>query len=93
LPTSVDLLEPSSPVLRAMARMSIEPQVRTHSIIGTDNHLLQEPGDGVVSIQSARHKGVISEEYVAANHEKVHRHPDATDEVLRILRLHIGELH
>jgi len=92
LPTSVDLLEPSSPVLRALAKMPIDPQVRTHSIIGTDNHLLQEPGDGVVTIESARHDGVLSEEFVAANHEKVHRHPDATDEMLRILRLHAAEL-
>ena len=91
-PTSVDILEPSSPLLAALAQMCVNPAVRTHSIIGTGGvELLGEPGDGVVSVSSARFAGAVSEVYVAAKHEKLHRDPASIAEMARILRQHASE--
>jgi pimeloyl-ACP methyl ester carboxylesterase len=92
-PTTIDLLEPSSPFLTALEQMPINPPVRLHSIIGTGgNEPFSEPGDGVVTVASARHAGVISEVFVPARHEKLHRHPVAIAELARILREHAAEL-
>jgi len=91
-PTSVDFLEPTSPYLHAFWQMPIAPQVRLHSIIGTGGISLSEPTDGVVTVESARHPNVQSEVYVPAVHEKLHRHPDSIQELLRILRLHAAEV-
>ena len=63
-----------------------------HSIIGTGGvELLGEPGDGVVSVSSARFVGTESEIYVAAKHEKLHRDPASIAEMGRILRQHASE--
>lgn len=88
-PTSVDLLEPSSPLLQGIAALRINPHVCLHSIIGTGGcATLKQPGDGTVSVASARHFGVKSERFVDARHEKVHNHPDTFAEMHRILREH-----
>src|SRR5207302_385393 len=88
-PTSVDLLEPTSPFLEALQEMPLKPCVHLHSIIGTGGtHLVGEETDSVVTVSSAKQCGVESEIYVPAKHEKVHRHPDSIAEVARILRLH-----
>ena len=88
-PTTVDLLEPDSPLLVALAEMPVAPCVRLHTIIGTGGTKpLHQPSDGVVSVASARHPGVESELWVPAKHEKLHRHPDSIAEMARILREH-----
>ena len=87
-PTTIDMLEPTSPFLAALQQMPLACSVHTHSIIGTGGSPLGGPGDGVVSVESARQAGVESEFYVPAKHEKLHRHPDSIAELLRILRLH-----
>ena len=88
-PTSVDLLEPTSPFLAALQVMPLKPCVHLHSIIGTGGaHLVGEENDGVVTVSSAKQCGVESEIYVPAKHEKVHRDPQAITELARILRLH-----
>ena len=91
-PTTIDLLDPESPFLQALAEMPINCATDLHSIVGTGGHSLTgEPGDGVVPVASARHCG-DSELFVPAKHEKLHRHPASIAEVARILRLHAAEV-
>ena len=88
-PTSVDLLEPTSPLLLGLQQTPYKPGVQLHSIIGTGGTaILREPGDGVVAVSSARICGVESELLVSAKHEKLHRDPASIAELARILRQH-----
>jgi pimeloyl-ACP methyl ester carboxylesterase len=90
IPTSVDMLEPDNPILRAMACLPKSPCVVTHSIVGTGGcSLFCEPSDGVVPVASARIAGVESELFVDAEHEVLHRDPETIHEVVRILRRHL----
>jgi hypothetical protein len=92
-PTSIDLLEPSNPLLQALARMPFSGCVRRHTIIGTGGMAISgEPGDGVVPVSSARQAGVCSELFVPVRHEKLHRNATTVNEMLRILREHAREL-
>jgi pimeloyl-ACP methyl ester carboxylesterase len=97
-PTTITLLEPESPLLAGLARMPVSCATHVHSIIGTGGaNPFAEPGDGVVAVSSARHYG-DSELFVPAEHEMLHRHPAAIQEVIRILRLHahqgsVNQLH
>ena len=89
-PTSISLLEPDSPFLEGLANMPLNSETHVHSIIGDDRGPpFAEPGDGVVTVESARHCGE-SELFVPAKHEKLHRNPESINEVARILRLHAG---
>jgi len=90
-PTTIDMLDPDSPLLEALLEMPMNPRVRTNSIIGTGGVELLEPGDGVVPVVSARQCGVESEILVPAKHEKLHRDPLTAAELLRILRKHAAE--
>jgi hypothetical protein len=91
-PTSVDFVEPENPFLTALREMPVNPGVRMHSIVGTGKlSPFGEPGDGVVDVSSARIRGVESELYVPAAHEKLHRDPDSIAEMARILRQHASE--
>jgi pimeloyl-ACP methyl ester carboxylesterase len=91
IPTSVDLLEPSSSILNATDRLPYRPGIVLHSIVGIGRQsLMGSYSDGVVSLDSARLGGVQSEKAVRTTHEKLHRAPDSVDEVLRILNLHSG---
>lgn len=55
MPTSVDLLEPSSPLLQATARLPYRPGVGVHSIIGQGRFTIGSgSSDGVVPVSSAR---------------------------------------
>ncbi len=87
LPTSVELLSTSNPILEAMQQLSVHPQVGLHNIIG-DGHflLLNGPADGVVTVTSAQQPGVRSETYVDAKHTTILDHPETTLELKRILR-------
>jgi hypothetical protein len=89
-PTTIDLLDPDSPSLQALAQTPINCAMHLHSIIGTGGICLSEPGDGVVPVTSARHCG-DSELVVPAKHERLHRDPASIAEVARILRLHAAE--
>ncbi len=89
MPTSVDLLEPQDPTLEAIRTLRISPSVTLHSIIGTGRTMLLEgPGDGIVTVSSARHPGVASERFVDATHTTILRHPDTQAEIRRILLEH-----
>ena len=89
IPTSLDLLEPDNPILVAMQRLCVNPEVRLHSIIGTGKPmLLGGPADGVVTVASARHADVETERFVPAEHVGIQRHPETVDELLGILTRH-----
>jgi pimeloyl-ACP methyl ester carboxylesterase len=86
LPTSIDMLEPRSPLLAAMRQMRIGPGVRLHNIVGVSHPTsLDGPSDGVVSVRSASHPGCQSVLAIGAKHASVHRARATSDEVLRIL--------
>lgn len=88
-PTSVDLLEPSNPMLQGIARVPFSRCTRLHSIIGTGG-LIGEPNDGVVPVSSARQTGVCSELFVPVRHEELHRDAVSVSDLMRILREHAG---
>jgi pimeloyl-ACP methyl ester carboxylesterase len=88
-PTSVDLLEPSSPLLNATARLPYRPGVITHSIIGEGQYTATgQPTDGVVPVASARLFGAASERMVIARHAQEPRNDEVLEEVMRILNEH-----
>lgn len=101
VPTSVDALSPTSPVLQVLAQRPRPSEVEFHSIIGLETHrrpldplraklgLLAERGDGVVPFASAHLDQVASELVVEASHMVVHHHPLAIEEVRRILHEHL----
>lgn len=89
-PTSIETLDPSSPILKSLLAMKPGPGVAYHSIIGS-----LRPGgvddstDGVVPYRSAHLDGVESEQVVRSDHG-VQKDGEAILEVRRILREHIG---
>lgn len=88
-PTSVELLEPSNPLLLAMLQMPFGCDVKLHSIIGTGGRTLTgEVSDGIVAVSSARLPGVCSELFIPTQHGKLHRDPTCVAELTRILRQH-----
>jgi pimeloyl-ACP methyl ester carboxylesterase len=90
VPNSVDLLEPDSPLLAAMLKLPICPDVRMHSIIGVSRtKSCQGPGDGAVSLTSAGLSCVDSEKLVSATHEELHDAAASVIEVERILQQHL----
>ena len=92
-PTSIDILEPRSPILDALNEMPINPSVTMHTIVGTGGlRLLREPSDGVVTVSSAEQPGAVSELQVPATHTELHHAPETINELIRILRLHVDEL-
>ena len=91
-PTSVDLLEPSSPLLKATLSMPYSPAVALHSIVGYGQYTWSgEPSDGIVPVASARLFGVQSEKEVEAKHEFLHRDPATIAELVRILHEHLRQ--
>lgn len=92
LPTSVDLLAPGAPALELLAARPKPEGVHYHSIIGDCYNLGEDGSDGVVTYRSAHLPGVDSEIVVAADHEHVHHHPRAVQEVRRILLEHYQEV-
>lgn len=88
-PTTIDLLEPSNPLLEAMSRMPFNPCVRLHSVIGTGQRTWNgELSDGVVSVSSARQAGVCSELFVPVRHTQVNKCDTSVAELIRLLREH-----
>ncbi|QDV33126.1 esterase/lipase family protein [Tautonia plasticadhaerens] len=80
-----------SPILDALNRIPIAPDVRRHSIIpqlGTPHHHLDT--DGIVRYESSHLDEVDSEVIVPGGHVSLRR-PEVAAEVARILRLHLAE--
>ncbi|MBS0207583.1 MAG: alpha/beta fold hydrolase [Planctomycetes bacterium] len=95
--TSLDSLDPRSPVLPVMLQSDQPPWVKSHNIVGMvpERGLAGKfagEGDGVVAFKSAHLERVNSEIVVPSDHMNVHRHPLAVLEVRRILLEHLREL-
>ncbi len=101
VPTSIDSLSPDSQFIQTMAKVNRNQKVLFHNIYGDRseeswlrylNSNWGRPGDGVVSVESAKVRGVESEVEVKEEHAEVHRHPKAIVEVRRILLEHLEGL-
>ena len=88
---SIDNLSATSPFTTMYNQVPVRSDVTYHSIIGTRKDDIG-PGssDGVVPYESSHIDFSVSERLVGANHG-AHLHPDAIDEVRRILLLHLEE--
>ncbi|MDF1824628.1 MAG: alpha/beta hydrolase [Verrucomicrobiales bacterium] len=88
--TSVQSLRPDSPVSVALMSSPFQPGVKYHSIIG-DRGKGDTPdsSDGVVDYWSSHVDGAESELVVPTGHT-TYTHPNAVDDLKRILRLHAG---
>lgn len=88
-PTSIDLLEPSSPLLNAAAKLPYRPGVTLHTVIGEGRYTVGSgPSDGVVPVTSARLVGSVSEKSVDSSHSSLPRNEEVIVEVIRILVEH-----
>ncbi len=89
IPTSIDLLDPEQPLLGVLSGLRVSSEVHYHSIIGTGRHLVLEGWtDGIVRVESARIRGVESEQLVPATHTSIVRDRRTVAELERILWLH-----
>jgi pimeloyl-ACP methyl ester carboxylesterase len=89
-PSSVDNMTPGNPFVKGLASIPVAPGVSAHSIIPVKGDGPVEKGDdGVVEYSSAHIEGVESELVVRSSHS-VQGHPDAIEEVRRILLLNAG---
>jgi hypothetical protein len=90
VPSSVDNMTPGNPFVKGLASIDVAPGVAAHSIIPVKGDgPVEEGNDGVVEYSSAHIEGVESELVVRSPHS-VQGHPDAIEEVRRILLLHAG---
>jgi hypothetical protein len=86
IPSSVDNMNPSSSFIHTLADIRIEPPVVVHSIIPvTGGPPPQGQDDGAVSFESARTEEARSEFVVFDAGHSVQSHPEAIQEVRRIL--------
>jgi len=87
-PTSIRGLSPHSPVLIGLDKLSIKAP--HHSIIGDRGRGDSPNGsDGVVPYRSAHLESAQSEKIIPYGHSG-YQSPEAIEELLRILRLHLG---
>ena len=96
--TSIDSLDPESPLFPALLAAQQGSWVKYHNVVGDNpkegftSWFDDSDGDGVVSLASARLDDVESQIAVPADHSGVHRHPQSILEVRRILMQHIEDL-
>jgi hypothetical protein len=92
IPTSIDLLEPKSKLLEAIAALPARCDVRMHSVIGNSCWtLLNGKSDGVVPVKSARENRAVSERLIKTIHTRLTKHPETVQELLAILQRHLEE--
>ena len=85
-------LRSSSPVLAGLQQIPLNPAVPHHSIIlERGGPSLRGPGDGLVPYASAHLDTAASEVIVPGFHLQIGK-PAVTDELKRILRLHLAEI-
>ncbi len=91
-PDSVRGLKPGSPVLTAILENPVRDGVAVHSIIGRHKpeQSLEESSDTVVPYTSAHLDEAVSEKVVHATHTTICKHPEAVEEMRRILYRHAG---
>ena len=93
IPTSVDLLEPDSMILRGMRELEIPDGVHLHTIVGNGFWSLHDGAtDGVVPVSSARLPGVDTEVVVSSMHSNLNKQSAVINEVLRILSEHSSSI-
>ena len=83
-------LRPSSSVLAALNQIPLDPAVPHHTISLQLNHFNPNGGDGLVPYDSSHLKTAASEVIVPGFHLDIDE-PGVTDELRRILRLHLAE--
>lgn len=89
VPTSIDLLNPSSELLQAIASLNFDPVINSHSIIGNWRPMLGNgPSDGIVPVHSARIDQVETELVMHQKHTGLTNDPAVIAEVIRIMREH-----
>lgn len=94
LPNSIDLLDPSSLIVRAVDSLPTTPGVPYHSIIGDRgkggclDHTKPESSDGFVPYWSSHMEGAESERVIPSAHWS-HLHPLGMAEIKRILLKHL----
>lgn len=96
MPNSIDTLAPNNRFVRAINTIPMSDRVPVN-VIGGDrgkggNKDQRKPvmSDGVVPYWSLQVPGAESEKIVASDHS-AHQHPDAINEVARILKLHAAQ--
>jgi pimeloyl-ACP methyl ester carboxylesterase len=94
IPTSIDMLEDSSCLLKAIRNLCPGDNVQLHNIIGNKClSPLSGCSDGVVSIRSAQLAGVSTEKRVHTTHGGLHEDQDALREIKCLLQRHLLELN
>jgi hypothetical protein len=90
VPRSVDNMSPTNPFIQTMEAIRVDARVRAHSIIAVKGRgPLAEQDDGVVPYPSAHIDEAVSEKVIRSGHS-VQGHPEAIEEVRRILLEHAG---
>ena len=90
-PNSIDTLAPNNRFVRQVNNIPVHPSVPFHSIIGDRGRgNTPDSSDGVVAYWSSHMEGAASERIVPSDHS-AHQHPDAIQEVKRILNVHLNE--
>jgi hypothetical protein len=85
-------LSPTSRVIQSLRRIPIDPSVPHHSVVLQLKHpTTHGRGDGLVPYESAQLPSASSEVVVRGFHTQVER-PGVTDELRRILRIHLQEI-
>ena len=91
-PSSIRALSPRHPLIRVLAGLPIRPGLPYHVIAGDEGRPdADAPGDGVVSLESARLEGADSTLIAPVAHREFDD-PRVVAEVKRILRLHLRSL-
>jgi hypothetical protein len=81
-------MNPNHPAIRTLASIPVDPNIPAHSIIAVKGDGPKEKGDdGVVAYRSAHIDEAVSELVVRWSHS-VQGHPQAIEEVRRILLEH-----
>ncbi|MGJ8634557.1 MAG: esterase/lipase family protein [Luteolibacter sp.] len=91
LPTSISSLSPFSPASKGLKNMPLPSDITFHSIIGDKGRgNTPDSSDGVVPYWSSHVEPVASELIVPSNHGVPHD-PATSEEIKRILLLHLEE--
>jgi pimeloyl-ACP methyl ester carboxylesterase len=89
-PRSVDNMSPTNAFIRTLSAIPVDRHVRAHSIIAVEGSgPVEQQNDGVVPYASAHIDEAVSEKIVRSGHS-VQGHPEAIEEVRRILLEHAG---
>jgi pimeloyl-ACP methyl ester carboxylesterase len=92
IPTSLDMLKPSCPMLHAINKLVVRPDVTMNSIIGTGRWMIGTgESDGIVPVASARHYQTDTEQFVDAGHAKLVDDDIVINHVLCLLREHYSQ--